>query len=650
MTKWMAFRAVGAVLLHMWGAANAVEVEDVRTAWLTMSVHPSPRSTQHRTTYQLLDQSTTDVFLHLHAFFHMHAIDHVLVDDTAMRIPLYIDGSLQHVVLPLDSPPAQVSMSVRLARPTQVILPQVDAFCTHHVLNPLYCSTLHDHAVALSSSTSNRTALDICVQCEDASPPTCSPLPDASAPLPSLSHILSVDLWVRVPSLAPGLHTIHTWLRANASPDAVFSSATAATTVRIDPYKCLPTLSRPFNVLYPRAGQRITMPLSHVAIEWLAQYEVPRPPWVCVGTFAHNHTCHRVHSNVMILPWSVHLPRGRHTIFVEPSWSPTTSSFYLPHYPSSCAAHVTFEIHPKPLVRHQTLALTTRFQDMVLLTAASQSYVDEGRLANLVGSIHLWEPHMDIVVVGLNLSTGTEADIASWRHVHFASFAEIAQGLPRHVFDFKRTYAFKPIVIAHFLHLHPRVLWIDANVELRRPLDRIREHLFTDGYFFTLQGAQFPLALNNHPTTLAHFGCPATPHRFQCWWSGLQGFARENAMATQISDAMVLCALNETCFAPPGARYPDQTVLNAAICGLMNDAKGPPIKQVPRVHSDVAFWLSSSLDDQAVEHLQPTVDERDWNDLVLFTRREVPAKPYTKYLQYRSDDNNHAFGTPTEYV
>ena len=53
----------------------------------------------------------------------------------------------------------------------------------------------------------------------------------------------------------------------------------------------------------------------------------------------------------------------------------------------------------------------------------------------------------------------------------------------------------------------PHVLWLDAGLEVRRPLHEVREAITRDGYFFTTAGHVFPSYKLVRPLTMKACGC-----------------------------------------------------------------------------------------------------------------------------------------------
>lgn len=99
---------------------------------------------------------------------------------------------------------------------------------------------------------------------------------------------------------------------------------------------------------------------------------------------------------------------------------------------------------------------TASSQPTVLLTYASERFFD--RLENFVGSVHLWEPSLPIIVYDLGLSTAQRQAIACWRSVlELRAFNFSAY--PPHVRELKN-FAWKVIIIWETLQQYQRVMYV----------------------------------------------------------------------------------------------------------------------------------------------------------------------------------------------
>lgn len=126
------------------------------------------------------------------------------------------------------------------------------------------------------------------------------------------------------------------------------------------------------------------------------------------------------------------------------------------------------------------------------LRAASCRYLNEERLANMVGSLHVWEPNVRVVVYSLGLSEEVRraasltlpqrhrgslrlgvcvwlgqsmATLRTWRNVEVKQLP--LDTLPPHVADFRGSYSFKSWIISRELELHHACVarWLAARVQ-----------------------------------------------------------------------------------------------------------------------------------------------------------------------------------------
>ena len=78
-------------------------------------------------------------------------------------------------------------------------------------------------------------------------------------------------------------------------------------------------------------------------------------------------------------------------------------------------------------------------------------------------------------------------------------------------------------------------MWIDANVELRRPLDELLAITATNGHFVTVQRLGFPNGLRHYPATVEALGCTAPmSSRRQCW-TGVVAIQRDSWFHRQVA-------------------------------------------------------------------------------------------------------------------
>ena len=141
---------------------------------------------------------------------------------------------------------------------------------------------------------------------------------------------------------------------------------------------------------------------------------------------------------------------------------------------------------------------------------------------------------------------------------------------------FKTSYTDIPLVgwkfavVLDALTRHAKVLWCDANAELRRPLTAIRHSLQQKGYFLTVAGHRFPTPKTVRPATLQHFDCRAAFASKQECTSAYLGVVRGSELHALLP-SLDKCASSRECLYPSDAvgntnQRRDQSVLNAALC------------------------------------------------------------------------------------
>lgn len=267
---------------------------------------------------------------------------------------------------------------------------------------------------------------------------------------------------------------------------------------------------------------------------------------------------------------------------------------------------IEFEIVPV-LVTRRELPRPHRDRSATLVSAANAPYF--ARLANLVGSAHHWEPGLPISIYDLGLEAPQAAVARTWADT---TLFNLDDTLPAHVRFEPRLVGWKPWVLLDALaSADGAVLWLDANTEIRRPLDDIFAAIEHQGYFLSVAGHRFPTDKTTRPKTLDFFGCRA-PHasRPECT-SAFVG-VQPNSTFHALLPALHACALDRDCLYPPDAianlnQRRDQSALNAALCVANATFVCDPDRRFWMWHGQRAFL--------------PTEDPRDANDLVFFSRR-----------------------------
>jgi hypothetical protein len=270
-----------------------------------------------------------------------------------------------------------------------------------------------------------------------------------------------------------------------------------------------------------------------------------------------------------------------------------------------------------------------------LLTAASERYVSREMLNNLVGSLQFWEPGLGIVIYDLGFTPQSRSRVGSWNNVKVRDLApavaRVLNDTPPHALE-PASYAFKMLVIADMLLTERSVLWIDANCELRRPLDGVFHRLHTQGHFLVEHPYRFPTAQFHHPDAVRMLGCAVEDFSRQHCATTFVGVVKGSWFDAEVLPRLIECMRDPHCVNPVGSsrsnNRQEQTALNAILCALNAPPDGV-------CSPDKAFRLTADFEND-LDPMQPTRDETDWNSLSLYTRRDHAIKPYLRFLRTSS--------------
>ena len=273
-----------------------------------------------------------------------------------------------------------------------------------------------------------------------------------------------------------------------------------------------------------------------------------------------------------------------------------------------------------------------KYERPLLVTAASERYVRRRMLDNLVGSLHFWEPSSTIVVYDLGFTPESRSKVLSWKDVQLRDLAPAVQRVlnetPPHTLE-PSSYAFKMIVIQDALRTARSVLWIDANCELRRPLDEVFYLLHKKGHFLVEHPYRFPTTQFHHPDAVARLGCAVDDFSRQHCATTFVGVVQGSWFATEVLSRLVECMRDPTCVNPIGSsrdnHRQEQTALNAILCALE-----APADDICLASKNFRMTADFENDHDAV---QPTRDETDFNEMYLYTRRDHAIKPYIRFLR-----------------
>ena len=273
-----------------------------------------------------------------------------------------------------------------------------------------------------------------------------------------------------------------------------------------------------------------------------------------------------------------------------------------------------------------------KYERPLLVTAASERYVQRRMLDNLVGSLHFWEPLTKIVVYDLGFTPASRAKVSRWRDVELRDLAPAVQRVlnetPPHTLQ-ASSYAFKMIVVQDALLTAPSVLWIDANCELRRPLDEVFHLLQDKGHFLVEHPYRFPTTQFHHPAAVARLGCFIDDFARQHCATTFVGVVQGSWFATEVLPRLVECMRDPACVNPIGSsrdnHRQEQTALNSILCALGAPPDGICL-------ASKSFRMTADFENDHDE-TQPTRDETDFNEMSLYTRRDHAIKPYLRFLR-----------------
>lgn len=538
------------------------------------------------TAIEALDANNSSLVVLVTVYMELYSSLIGSVDGTtkSIELPIQLDGTMYSVEIALEGNHSQM----------------VEDFCSRHSLIDIYCEQLQQYVqvyVGKTLGSKECATLQCCLSLNNAETVCTELLPSVRSSWSSAFESRVVQHEFVLNQIRSGRHKLQAWLgTSNGSYVSGITPYQFHIKDSIDP--CV-------EILYPRKGNLLN---SRGSFQLKIHNSAKNSSWICVqlNEEAELTRCElETQLKKQTDHFSYELQAGRHRLA---AWR-TNDNTGTPSRPDVCTS-VEFKV-------------TERESKTVIVTAASRKYFIERRLQNLIGSIHYWEPDRLIHVVSLDLDPFSIQEISRWKNVVVTSFNFTAY--PSHVENFRTTYAFKPLVIAEALNIYDEILWLDANMEIRRPLDDFEDIFIRKGYFFTIQEAGFPIEYNNDAQTLAILGCTASWYARTTCASGIQAYKANSWAHYNILNPMVECAKREECFSPPDSRYPDQTVLNAVLCAQSLDI----------CDKDQKWWMSTSLNDQQPGKLQPTQDETEFNHMIIYTRREVPAKPYVKHLNYK---------------
>eukprot|EP00457_Paulinella_chromatophora_P006003 gb/GEZN01006021.1/.p1 GENE.gb/GEZN01006021.1/~~gb/GEZN01006021.1/.p1 ORF type:complete len:426 (+),score=35.83 gb/GEZN01006021.1/:72-1349(+) len=277
--------------------------------------------------------------------------------------------------------------------------------------------------------------------------------------------------------------------------------------------------------------------------------------------------------------------------------------------------------HDDNVVNEQAINPLPRNASFAVVTCASQGY--EVRLLNLIGSLHVHEPNVNIIVYDLGLDASWLRTLSCLESVSIRQFSFSA--LPEHV-RWMGTYAFKPLVVADAVKRDGgSILFLDAGSEVWGSLREVQELMQFQGHFFTIQADSSSLI---HPQTLA-----SVVQRLN--WTerldlnlnnllsrpqisaGFMGWVAGGDAARSLLEPWTSCALDPRCIAPANTTLRnhkfEQSVLSVLVWGNENGL---------RVHESLRYWRDWA-----------TIKVKDELGTLFFSRRYHCNRPYIARLR-----------------
>ena len=185
------------------------------------------------------------------------------------------------------------------------------------------------------------------------------------------------------------------------------------------------------------------------------------------------------------------------------------------------------------------------------------------------------------------------------------------------------------LVVQDALRTARSILWIDANCELRRPLDDVYYLLQDKGHFLVEHPYRFPTTQFHHPAAVSQLGCFIDDFARQHCATTFVGVVQGSWFSTEVLPRLVLCMRDPTCVNPIGSsrdnHRQEQTALNSILCAL--DAPPDDVCLASK-----QFRMTADFENDHDE-MQPTRDETDFNEMSLYTRRDHAIKPYLRFLR-----------------
>ncbi|EKX44483.1 hypothetical protein GUITHDRAFT_139723 [Guillardia theta CCMP2712] len=205
-------------------------------------------------------------------------------------------------------------------------------------------------------------------------------------------------------------------------------------------------------------------------------------------------------------------------------------------------------VHQHERMQSKVTDISYNGKQVRLVSSANSLYFQ--CLANLVGSIQLREPNLNITIYDMGFDELESMVVSDWKNVQLVRFP--FESYPPHVRNL-RNYAWKPLVYREALMRDSMILYQDAGQELWQPVGLIEDIIARDGYFFVMQGEK-TLPEKIHPASMQFLGFEANDLRGKDMCAGgIQGYMNTSRAVQEVLGSTIKCALDEDCIAPKKA-------------------------------------------------------------------------------------------------
>lgn len=265
-------------------------------------------------------------------------------------------------------------------------------------------------------------------------------------------------------------------------------------------------------------------------------------------------------------------------------------------------------------------------------TAVSSDFVDG--LQNLIGSIHAFEAGLATIVYDLGMSSEELATVQTWQNAQVFRFP--FQDFPPHVRELSN-FAWKACVIKLAVEKLGCVLYLDAGMELRRPLGDVRNDLQRHGQWFVAANmgqyiADLKIVM---PGQISALGMSEAYRERMSLAAGMQGWCQNHSAWTAVFMPWWACSLRHECISPPGSNTDnhrfDQSALSLVVHAA-NDFRAAQGQAPFFIQQSLRSWFSKTMlqakDAQRLESHRVSLE-----GLFFYARRRHYPKPFAQFVR-----------------